>query len=41
MELKILKEDKEEIEVEIDNVTLAEVLRVSKGISLLIKERLF
>jgi DNA-directed RNA polymerase subunit L len=28
MELKILKEDKEEIEVEIDNVTLAEVLRV-------------
>jgi DNA-directed RNA polymerase subunit L len=28
MDLKILKEDKEEIEVEIDNVTLAEVLRV-------------
>ncbi len=28
MDLKILKEDKEEIEVEIDSVTLVEVLRV-------------
>lgn len=28
MDLKILKDDKDEIEVEIDNVTLAEVLRV-------------
>ncbi len=28
MDLKIIKEDKEEIEVEIDNVTLVEVLRV-------------
>lgn len=28
MDLKILKEDKEEIEVELSNVTLAEVLRI-------------
>jgi DNA-directed RNA polymerase subunit L len=28
MDLKILKDDKDEIEVELDNVTLAEVLRV-------------
>ena len=28
MDLKILKEDKEEIELELSNVTLAEVLRV-------------
>jgi DNA-directed RNA polymerase subunit L len=28
MDLKILKDEKEEIEVELDNVTLAEVLRV-------------
>ena len=28
MDLKILKSDKEEIEVEIDNITLVEVLRV-------------
>ena len=28
MELNILKDEKEEIEVELDNVTLAEILRV-------------
>jgi DNA-directed RNA polymerase subunit L len=28
MELKILKEDKESIEIEVDNLTLAELLRV-------------
>lgn len=28
MELKILKDEKDELEVELDNVTLAEVLRV-------------